>query len=61
MESYHYFGFSFKYPNIEQIVNAYKEYESLNEGEKKNIVDFNDYIVINLDKYDMFKEYNGGK
>ena len=56
-----YFGFSFKYPTEKQVANAYFEYENLNDDEKKNIVEFNDYIVINLNKYDMFEKYDGGK
>ena len=52
-----YFGYSFKYPTKEQIENARVEYKNLQDEEKKNIVEFDDYIVVNLDKYDMFKEY----
>lgn len=52
-----YFGYSFKSPTEEQIENASVEYDNLKEDEKKNIVEFDEYIVINLDKYDMFKEY----
>ena len=54
-----YFGYSFKFPTEEQVENANLEYGKLEEDKKKSIVEFDDYIVVNLEKYDFFKEYKG--
>ncbi len=54
-----YFGYSFKFPTEDQVENAKLEYGKLEEDKKKSIVEFDDYIVINLEKYDFFKEYIG--
>ena len=52
-----YLGYSFKFPTKEQVENAKEEYNNLKEDEKKNIVEFDNYIVVNLEKYDFFKEF----
>lgn len=54
---FNYLEYSFKFPTEEQVRNAWEEYSNLEENEKKNIVEFDDYIVVNLEKYDFFKEY----
>ncbi len=50
-----YFGYSFIQPTKEQVYEAKNEYNALNSVKKDKIVEFDNYIVVNLDRYDLFK------
>ena len=46
------FGYSFKYATLEEKEAAEEQYEKLDEETKsKNIIELENYIVVNLDKY----------